>query len=443
MRLALPLCGLLVALSLAGCLGGLDDDGGPTAATVDTPRLSTDQTEASGTQALVWDGATLRGERLGTGLVSYDHDVVCGEANCERVPFTLALPDGYWDAHDGALEITVQVEEDDWARLHLTIEDASGAVVASGQWATYAATVMLEEAPPGDYVAVVAASAGEGPYRGVVQLEAGPVDHGPARELLPNLVMLAPQDIHIPDTAVSAFGPGVPPSAVTDTAGVRGCDAWELVEKQARTCLRFTTSVGNLGEGFLEVRLTFEEGAKALAQEGRFVQRIHATDGTHEDVPVDGAAFHPTHAHFHYEDLAVFKLHRYDLDTRTRGEEVSATGKSGFCFYDMGLVMLDQYGTTHPRFDDEANCFLSPEDDWVTGVSPGWFDRYWSSLSDQYVEITGLEDGVYELVVSANGGGTLVEETTADNAAGAVLELEGDEVTVLWTWADYLGGPGA
>lgn len=422
---------LLSVPLLAGCIGLPGAPAGPQVQTDEAPpRLSALGRTVEGTEALVFNGT-------------------CTGGDCGTVPLELTVPDGHWDDHAGALEVAAQGIDGATLGLSIEVRDGSGAVVAESTGATYAAIALLDEPAPGSYEAKISASSGDGDLRGVLQLDARPLppDGAPAEEVLPNLVMMPPKDLHLPGYAVGAFGFGVPANGATDAAGLRGCDVWEAGEQAARQCLRFTTSVGNLGEGFLEVHLTFEEGAKAMAGQGRFFQRVFLTDGTHRDVPVDGAEFHPTHAHFHYRDLAVFRLYDYDIETEAdsgadaRGDQVAETGKSGFCFFDMGLVVLDHVGTTPPRYASEANCFLDPEEDWVTGVSPGWFDRYWASLSDQYVEVTDLPDGTYELVVEANGGQTLVESSYDDNRAGAVFRLEGDRVEVLWTWADYLGGP--
>jgi hypothetical protein len=433
----------LVAAALAGCIGAGDDEDLATQALARGDAVvSVASAVTAGSEVASWQGRELDARREPLEEILFLPSRECGDQNCERVPFQLAFPEGFWDTHDGAVEVSLLYDnpEGDLA-LALTVHDAGGAVVGEGRRANYATTLLMDEPASGDYEAEVVALDGAGPYTGIVQVEARPVEPGPARELLPDLVVLPPLDVGIPGTFTNVLGFGPPANPVTDAAGLRGCDAWENAEQRARKCLRLTNSLGNLGEGFLEVHLTFQEGVKALAGQGQFVQRIHSTDGSFEDAPVAGAAFHPTHAHFHYQDLAVFTLYSYDLATHARGEEVAQTGKSGFCFYDMGLVLPDHVGTTPPLMADEANCFLDPEEDWVTGVSPGWFDRYWTTLSDQYVEVTGLPDGIYELVSTANGAETLIEANYDNNSSGAILEISGNDVTVIETWADYLGGP--
>ncbi|HVM45441.1 MAG TPA: hypothetical protein VM582_05845 [Candidatus Thermoplasmatota archaeon] len=70
---------------------------------------------------------------------------------------------------------------------------------------------------------------------------------------------------------------------------------------------------------------------------------------------------------------------------------------------------------------------------WYTGVSAGFTDFYGWYLPDQYVDVSGLPDGTYELVTIADGYGTLVESDASDNAGTAVFRMRGDGVEVLST----------
>ncbi|HJQ93142.1 MAG TPA: lysyl oxidase family protein, partial [Candidatus Thermoplasmatota archaeon] len=68
---------------------------------------------------------------------------------------------------------------------------------------------------------------------------------------------------------------------------------------------------------------------------------------------------------------------------------------------------------------------------WTNGISRGWYDFYVSGLTDQYVDIEGLPDGVYELVASADPLGTLDELDETDNQSSLLIQISGDEVDVL------------
>jgi len=67
----------------------------------------------------------------------------------------------------------------------------------------------------------------------------------------------------------------------------------------------------------------------------------------------------------------------------------------------------------------------------VNGVSVGWADVYPWYLSDQYIEISGVPDGIYVLETTANPNRTVHETNYDDNTARATIRLQGDTVTLL------------
>jgi hypothetical protein len=67
----------------------------------------------------------------------------------------------------------------------------------------------------------------------------------------------------------------------------------------------------------------------------------------------------------------------------------------------------------------------------VNGISAGWADVYNWFLADQYIEISGVPDGVYVIETVANPIRTVHETTYDDNAARATIRLSGDTVTLL------------
>jgi hypothetical protein len=65
----------------------------------------------------------------------------------------------------------------------------------------------------------------------------------------------------------------------------------------------------------------------------------------------------------------------------------------------------------------------------VNGISPGWADVYNWFLADQYIEISGVPDGVYVIETHANPTRTVHETSYDDNVARATIRLQGDTVT--------------
>jgi len=61
----------------------------------------------------------------------------------------------------------------------------------------------------------------------------------------------------------------------------------------------------------------------------------------------------------------------------------------------------------------------------AVGLSIGWGDIYPASLPDQFIDITGLADGSYRLVVTADPSGWFAETNENNNLTWVDLELSG------------------
>lgn len=231
----------------------------------------------------------------------------------------------------------------------------------------------------------------------------------------------------------SMAGPELRPNIVTYApvqVGFGACQDVEQQEQGAQRCLRLGNAIGNTGDGPLQAMLPVEDGALAATGLGSFDQRILLESGGHQDHPVGNADFHLSHAHFHYDGFARFSLYAWDEATGLRGELAAQHKKSGFCFLDWGPMQEpDRAPTEGGRA--EQDCLVPSPTGWSMGVSEGWFDFYWSSLADQYVDVAGVPDGTYELVSSADWNDSLLETDETDNSASVVLRLAGDHVEVL------------
>ncbi len=226
-------------------------------------------------------------------------------------------------------------------------------------------------------------------------------------ELLPNIVTYAPVQID--------FG---------------FCDHVETVEQGASRCLRFGNAIGNTGDGHLQVELPMEQGVLTPAGLGSFDQIISLRDGGETRHTVGNAVFHFTHMHFHYDGFARFSLYEYDEDTGLRGALAAEHKKSGFCFLDWGPMQEPDRAPSEGGYA-EAYCLAPNYTGWSMGVSKGWFDFYWRTLTDQYVDADGVPDGTYELVSTADWSDSLLEVDESDNSASTVIRILGDQVEVL------------
>lgn len=350
-------------------------------------------------------------------------DPACEAANCERTPIRLDAPAPF-------LEASIRWPSDPVLVFALRLEDATGAVVARGlnpYLGTTGLTAMVADAPAGEYEAVVVILRGESAYEGVFQVE--PARPTGAVELLPNLVALPPTDLTLETPAYTGVSYFVFPAPLvrdaTEAAGAVGCRLDEALEQGARRCLRFTTAVGNLGDGPLEVHLD------AAGHGRQFVQRVHSADGTYTETEAGEAEWHATHAHWHNAASNVYTVHPVDPETGALGEAAYAHEKVGICFADTGLADLG-LPRSAPAAYDGMSC-MRPESGstWSAGVSPTWMDVYAYPLSEQYVDIAGAPDGEYALCVQVNPNGLLRESDPDDNTGCARFRLTGNEVEVL------------
>lgn len=429
---------LLVGLvALAAALGAL----APVAASIDaTPVAGPGSND--GADATVTTGSTLltwQGKHFEAGAVPRPE--ACTDVTCDTYRFAVDLPPGYWETRDGGVEVAIRwpSEQDDF---ELYVYDASGAPVnapatevanSTGSY-SMADGALIREPTNGPYrVVVVPLTVDNSSYEGLVQLEPRPEPHGEPRAKVPNLVARPPTDLKL--VAPVGYGTGTELSAAGRSPASCGPD--ETVEDGARQCLRFSQAALNDGDGDLELRYYVEGGATGAVNESdqRLVQRIYYTDGSYRDRRAGTYRFHKIHGHYHYEGFAGYQLYRvHENGTRTH---VRDGGKKGFCLEDVALHAWAERGNG-PRGYSFPECNV-PSDrtesgTWmVQGISKGWTDVYTWDLPDQYVDVTGLPDGVYRLEVTIDPNHTLRETTRTDNDAWVRFRLHDGQVTVLET----------
>lgn len=106
------------------------------------------------------------------------------------------------------------------------------------------------------------------------------------------------------------------------------------------------------------------------------------------------------HGHWHYEGYAYYAL--YDM----AGNELPLGYKNGFCVLDLGC---------NPGYTGTYGCGNM-------GISNGCYDIYSSGLDCQWVDITDVDTGIYQLVVRVNwdqdpDANGAIESTFDNNAA--------------------------
>jgi hypothetical protein len=397
-----------------------------------------------GAQLVTWAGSLDGGFINPLLLVSPAPQIRCLQAGaCDEFALTVALGDGFWAGNgDGAVEVALRWAYDGITDIDLQVLDSSGAVVAqSAAVDSNAESVFIPNAADGTYTVRAIpsntfnpeAQADTVPYEGLAQVEtlaSDPLGLGHAK--LPNLKPAPPDGFHIASAANLIPFPENP---------LLSCYPEETLQNSGHPtrCLRFNQTIANVGEGPLVLRFGLMGILTPNNSDNVIVQRISWSDGTYQDVVApETYVFHQVHAHLHYQGFGQTLLYPWDPDTGRGDTAVKVGNKVGFCVIDVQL-QPEYWGATGngPRSHTfPFDCVLPDEVDpsapqvWVEqGVQVGWADVYGWNLADQYIDITGVPDGTYELVQIANPNGSVLETTTDDNCTSTVISLAGDAVT--------------
>jgi len=177
-----------------------------------------------------------------------------------------------------------------------------------------------------------------------------------------------------------------------------------------RKLMRFSNGVPNIGRGPLEVYGVVDAVGNTQAY-----QVVYNDSGSQTTYLVGTFSFagHETHNHWHLDDFALYEL-RSTGGTLVRGDKVS------FCLMD-----VTRYDASLPGSPASSAYTCSNQ-----GISVGWADIYGASLDGQFIDVTGVADGTYQLVSIVDPLGRLRESNKTNNSAQVTVTISGNSVTV-------------
>jgi hypothetical protein len=231
----------------------------------------------------------------------------------------------------------------------------------------------------------------------VVPAAAASAAPAPTTLLLPDLVAMRAQDLHISRNGTTRK-------------------------------LRFESGLGNVGEGPVEVRPDGQQDCP----EGKH----HASQILYRDVDGNGRyalkrdtrvarrsagcmVFHPYHNHWHFEAASRYTIFRPNRPERT----IVAQRKMSFCLRDSERVPA-AFGKFRYAEHYGACSRYSPQ-----GISVGWVDVYQSYLAGQALELPRwVGDGLYCLRIRVDPKNQLVETRDKNNSSVRAFSLRGDKV---------------
>jgi hypothetical protein len=201
----------------------------------------------------------------------------------------------------------------------------------------------------------------------------------------------------------------------------------EVSQGGQRKLIRFTNAVWNSGPGPLELRGSYQPGDDTIS----VFQIVYRLNGGIASRLMDKFVYHPEHEHWHWQNFALYQVWSLHSDG-TLDQVVASSDKIGFCSRDDDNLQAEQpqpdlpergFGSLRPTY---GSCHWERQ-----GISVGWVDIYREHLSDQYVVVSDLPQGVYALKSAANPDHQLLEANRENNAALVYFALRETTLQVL------------
>ena len=178
-----------------------------------------------------------------------------------------------------------------------------------------------------------------------------------------------------------------------------------------------------IGTSLYFIKKTFDEGDCAFIEgcvDGagtrtlmRFDVAIRNTG--HADLVLGNPAGNPDfefsscHGHYHFTGFVEYKLYR--ISDSTPNVEIVAGRKQAFCLEDYERIRGFK-GAGKGKF----TCSNQ-------GITVGWQDVYRSYLDCQWLDVTGVPAGVYQLKVSVDALDKIAEEDEGNNTAVVLVTV--------------------
>jgi hypothetical protein len=187
--------------------------------------------------------------------------------------------------------------------------------------------------------------------------------------------------------------------------------------------LGFSSATANVGVGPLTLHGSRPDRARTTMSVNQIVQQTLGATRLVRDVGLMSFVVHPDHNHWH-----LLGFEKYELREAGRSKSLPRRDrKTGFCLGDRFTVprapTLAGFNATPLQAD---LCGLGRPDllSLFTGISVGWGDRYEAHIEGQFIDVTGLPSGRYELVHRVNTDGRLAELDYTNNASSVLFSLE-------------------
>lgn len=189
-----------------------------------------------------------------------------------------------------------------------------------------------------------------------------------------------------------------------------------LVVDGATSTLRFSTLSWNNGAGPVEIY----GGSKVGNDKQKVIQNIYNDDGSITEHHAGDFVYHEEHSHIHFEGYAIYTFQSVDAP----GLSDRYGQKTSFCLMDTDRI-------DHKLDGASKKAVYKTCSGAVQGISVGWGDKYGYQLVGQEIDVTGLLDGDYKLIIEVNPLKHLVESNYEDNISEVIVRLEKGTASIV------------
>jgi hypothetical protein len=193
---------------------------------------------------------------------------------------------------------------------------------------------------------------------------------------------------------------------------------WHIQNEGGRRLLRFTSIFVNSGPGAFEVQGRRDSASDATMD---IKQRMYRWDGTSRVIRTPAVARYAAdgHDHWHVQGVVTYETWKLNdrADTQRRG------GKTGFCFLDSEPWDLSVPHARASPYYREGWCGVRASLTNRAGLSVGWADNYPWYFAFQWIDITGLPGGTYQVRVTADIQDYYDERVERDNCVWTRIHI--------------------
>ena len=206
------------------------------------------------------------------------------------------------------------------------------------------------------------------------------------------------------DTGIEPSGEGdCLPDLIVDNAYLRRTIRLDYIDAEDQ-CLLDERCVRGLGR-----RKIIRFGTR-IANVGTADLRLGRPEEGNDDWTWDEC-----HRHFHFVEYAHYDLRHVETD-----EVLPIGAKSGFAVIDIGVY--------DPQIAVNGCRGYNGQDQ---GISAGCHDTYSHSLLCQWIDVTDVPDGTYDVIITTNANARIEELDTENNSTEVRVVMSGDELDVL------------